>query len=131
MSKTIDSTELIRLAWITALRTQGDRKCTGSYFKGHKVCALGLLGEVAGEQTVDVPMLPKGGGGFYTGKTFLSLDDTHDIGALAGLDEIQSDRVVSMNDGVSLDDPTVSGKQHTFSEIADVVEAWFADDKKR
>ena len=47
MSTTRTKTELVRMAWITALRTQGHRQCRGRFNKGNKVCALGLIREVA------------------------------------------------------------------------------------
>ncbi len=99
---------LIRMSWLTELRRQGERKCEGVYSQSFgrytQVCALGLLSEVAyGEAR---------------------WADEEKIGALAGLNANQSAGVVAMNDGLK----AVSGQQylqHTFSEIADVVEGWF------
>ena len=49
MSAPLDKTTLTRAAWITALRQQGDRQCTHAWSDGRgNVCAVGLLGEVAG-----------------------------------------------------------------------------------
>ena len=47
MSTTKTKTELVRMAWITALRTQGHRQCRGRFVMGNKVCAVGLIREVA------------------------------------------------------------------------------------
>ncbi len=111
MTKTLDKTELVRLAWLTDLRRQGHRQCTHSYAEDDNVCALGLLLEVAGK-TVE------------WAEGTCGIDETA-IGELAGLTAEQSVRVISMNDGC----PPSTGKppyhKHTFAEIADVVEGWF------
>lgn len=105
MSTTQTKTDLVRLAWITELRRQGDRKCKGHLFaKGSKVCAIALLSEVAG--------LPK----WKTYELIRVNKGEHAIGRLAGLDDIESCNVWRMND---------SG--FTFAEIADAVAAWFSE----
>ena len=95
------SPDEIRARWIAELRRQGHRQCTGSYTDfGGRVCALGLLAEVAGH-------------------SFERGDWPDDIGDLAGLREDHSDKIVGMNDG------KWEFHKHTFAEIADVVEGWF------
>lgn len=107
MTKTLDKTELMRLAWLTELRRQGHRQCEGDYTDSDgNVCAIGLLAEVA---SFDV--LLAGG--------------EAEIGELAGLTSLQSDHVVSMNDGVIPEGSHCRLHKHTFAEIADVVEGWF------
>jgi hypothetical protein len=107
MSEQLTKAALIRMSWITELRRQGERQCHGSLRLGHsRVCAIGLLGEIA-----DVPSAL-----FYKGCDY-------DIGAYAGLTPSQVDGVTVRNDGGPW-----AGKrwrQHTFAEIADVVEGWF------
>ena len=49
MATTKTRQELVRLAWVTALRQQGDRQCHGSFTSGDKVCALTVLREVSGD----------------------------------------------------------------------------------
>lgn len=101
MSETLDKQTLTRLAWLTELRRQGHRKCEGDfgdYLTGGSVCAIGLLIEVA-----DL-------GGW---------DDEFDVGEAAGLERWMVVQVVDRNDG---DAPY---HEHTFAEIADVVEGWF------
>src|SRR5262245_17142629 len=121
MTRTLDKTELVRLSWLTELRRQGDRQCEGDYFRGTNVCALGLLAEVAG----------------YNGSSLLDLFDDdliiskvvdqHDtqqvVGALAGLSAEQAALVVGMNDGTCCE---AYYNKHTFAQIADAVESWFA-----
>ena len=102
MSTTKTKTELVRMGWVTALRTQGHRKCEGYYSQRVdggivQVCALGMLMEIEGTRWGHLKA----------------------IGALAGLSPQQTYRVVKMNDGRGLSRP------RTFSEIADVVESWF------
>ena len=46
MSKSKTKEELVRLAWIAALRRQGDRQCRYRFRDGDKVCAVGLLREM-------------------------------------------------------------------------------------
>jgi hypothetical protein len=102
MSKELDKTQLTRMAWLTELRRQGHRKCTGLLFRGNRACALGLLAEVGNFDAYD----------FY------------EIGALAGLNDEQTDLVWKMNDGWDPPDgPSIP--QHTFAEIASEVEGWF------
>ncbi len=103
MSKTRTKEELIRLAWIAALRRSGHRKCVEDYStsKG-RVCALGLLAEVAGINARDVQGL-----------------ELHEVGALAGLCKNESRYVAWLNDG-----NLINIRPHTFREIADIVEGW-------
>lgn len=100
MSTQKSKEELVRLAWIAALRREGHRKCTDAYHGfGGAVCALGLLAEVVGEKVDD-------------------LTKTSDVGSWAGLDFQHSVAVINMNDGENT-------TKCTFSEIADVIEGWF------
>lgn len=101
MSKTKTKEELVRLGWLTELRRQGDRQFEGA-LRGYdnKVCALGLLAEVA---NYDLDVMS---------------DALSDIGGLAGLDGSQSERIATMNDDDGL----------TFAEIATEVETWFPND---
>jgi hypothetical protein len=48
MTKPLTKEELIRSAWITALRMQGHRQCHGKFRDGDLVCALQILREVVG-----------------------------------------------------------------------------------
>lgn len=92
-----------RKLWIAALRSQGHRKCVGDLFIGNEVCALGLLAEVAG---------------------FSGADCYYDIGAAAGLNAEQVGAVWRLNDGHQpANGPPLP--QHSFAEIADVIEGWF------
>lgn len=102
MTKQLDKATITRLAWITELRRQGHRKCTGMLFKAGGVCALGLLAEVAG---------------------MTDTDDYLEIGRAAGLTHFQADDIWKMNDG--WEGLMSSVRQHTFAEIADVVDGWF------
>jgi hypothetical protein len=96
---------LVRSRWIAALRAQGHRKCEGELSNGMGgVCALGLLAEVAG--------FPE---------RFVSY---HDIADAAGLNGDHIDLLWRMNDGDQVHEPKY--RKHSFSEIADVVEGWFA-----
>ena len=106
MSTTQSKTDLVRLAWLTELRRQGDRQCTGTYREGDLVCALGLLAEIAGVKV-------------RRGEA-ASL-----VGAFAGLDIDQSYYVSSRNDGGWCDDNSAHYHRHTFAEIAAVVAGWF------
>lgn len=113
MSKTLDKTELVRVAWLTELRRQGHRKCEDSYRKGGMVCALGLLAEVA-----DFDLL-----GSPCGSASM-------VGETAGLTSDQSFEVAARNDGSEFiddeNDPVLGlFHVHTFAEIADIVEGWF------
>ncbi len=104
MTKPLSKTDLTRAAWLTELRRQGHRQCLGELFLGDglKVCALGLLAEVAGLTLRDAEEIAN--------------EEGYDpIGALAGLTPASTDIVWSLNDR----------KRLTFAEIADVVEAWF------
>ncbi len=76
MSKQLTQTELTRLAWLTALRTQGDRQCRNRWKMYDRVCAFGLLAEVHG--------LPK----------------VNDPWSLAGLSGVQAAQIMRMNDGI-------------------------------
>ena len=99
MSEPLSKTELVRAAWLVELRRQGGRQCADYYcLSTRKVCALGLLLEVASED--DEP-------------------DVWEAGALAGLDSEQSQDVANRNDGA------LGYHKHSFAEIADVVEGWF------
>ena len=96
MSTTKTKIELVRMAWLGELRRQGHRqRCGWGGFGSLRVCAMGLLWEVAGKPA-----------------------DAHtyqQIGALAGLGPEWTWRILRMNDGVS------RFRKHTFAEIADVV----------
>jgi hypothetical protein len=115
MASQLDKQSLTRLAWLTELRRQGDRKCEGDYFDWNDdgeqmVCALGLLAEVAGYGSDD------------------EMPGSTEIDQLAGLTEEQAEAVWMMNDGYTAMPgitPEVSVAKHTFAEIADVVEGWF------
>jgi len=115
MSKQLTKEQLVRSAWLTELRRQGHRQCTGLYFldsaAGRYVCALGLLIEIA---------VPK------NAQTLVAKHGTQgSIGELAGLSPYQTDQVVQMNDGDRIGqtcDPM------PFAAIADEVERWFADE---
>ena len=96
MSTTRTKTELVRMGWLTELRRQGHRQCNGFLFLGHKVCAFGLLQEVA----------------FGLGSTFVGYEA---LTKAAGMNEGRIGPILRMND---------SGQ--TFAEIADVVESWFS-----
>ncbi len=100
MTEQLTKETLVRLAWLTELRRQGERQCHCTMFGlNGAVCALGLLAEVAGlskRQTKKVKW-------------------THEIGKLAGLDYGQTCEVWGENDE--------GGK--TFGEIADLVGGWF------
>lgn len=107
MSETKSKETLVRLAWLAELRGQGHRQCTEVYSGlGDKVCALGLLREMA------IPLrsrhLRRGVG---------------EIAALAGLSEDQGYEVAYRNDGDG--DGLTEYHKHTFAEIADVVASWF------
>jgi hypothetical protein len=106
MSEAKTKEELVRLAWLAALRRQGDRQCTGTYAEDGMVCALGLLAEIT-----------KADGYF----------DEVGLGAVAGLSSQQSFEVVARNDGGAhpMLDPDEMFIPHTFGQIADVVEKWF------
>jgi hypothetical protein len=101
MSTTKTKEELTRLAWISALRREGHRKCLDFYedYQG-RVCALGLLCEVVGKSPGEMGTV------------------SH-IGALAGLDGHQATAITFMNDGRG------PCREYSFSEIADEVERWF------
>lgn len=110
MSKTLTKEELVRAAWLVELRRQGNRKCEGAYSRGTKVCALGLLAEVAKLDWED---------GSAPGMSA--------VGKLAGLTYYQSEQVAARNDGtfISLYGRCTLLPKHTFAEIANVVEGWF------
>ncbi len=106
MTKTLDKTELVRLAWLTELRRQGHRKCEWADVKrGKGICALQLLAELC----------PKEEDG--------NVRHWGDVGRYAGLSYEQQTEVYCRNDGVS--DRGTTYHKHTFAEIADVVEGWF------
>lgn len=99
--------ELVRLAWLAALRRQGERQCAGFSGNPAKACALQLLAEVAG-----IPAINLSGA----------------VASTAGLSDEQGWRVIAMNDGRAYARAPhfrVSRK-HTFAEIADVIAGWFA-----
>lgn len=101
MATTKTREELVRMAWVTALRQQGDRQCHGmGHYKG-SVCALMLAGEVAGLSERE--------------RTYSR------CASAVGLSDGQCGDVMGMNDGINDAD-----HKHTFSEIADVVESWFS-----
>lgn len=105
MSRELTKQELVRLSWLTELRRQGDRQCEG-IGNGKTVCALALLHEVAVGRFAPYPF-------------------PYDaVASAAGLTGQQAWLVAMMNDGC----PFPSIRQHTFSEIADVVEGWFRKD---
>jgi len=82
MSKAKTKEELVRLGWLTELRRQGERQTAGTLRDyDNKVCALGLLAEVA---------------------RYEETEELDDIAALAGLDIHQSSRVLTMNDDEGL-----------------------------
>ena len=110
MTQPLTKEELIRGAWITALRRQGARQCERHVFeKGTlRVCALGLLAEIAGIGRIAKAIVARHG-------------EFDFIGRRAGLSKRQTEDVWKMNDGYA---PFETPK-HTFSEIADVVEGWF------
>ena len=95
MATTKTKEELVRMAWITALRQQGDRQCVGQADHRGGVCAMRLLADMGGRWT-----------------------DLYEVGEGAGLSRYRTGAVIRMND-----------RGTTFSEIADVVESWFATDK--
>jgi hypothetical protein len=101
----ISSPDVVRSRWIAELRRQGDRKCEGKLSDGHRVCALGLLSEVAGLRG-------------YAAKSWGAIADA------GGLNAMQMDHIWRMNDGNQIYSPPIH--KHTFAEIADVVEGWFA-----
>lgn len=108
MTKPLSKTDLTRAAWLTELRRQGHRQCQDALRIGTRVCAIGLLGEVANAK-----------------ERQFSHGDDYGIGALAGLSHDQVEEVTKRNDGAY---DTVRSKhlpKHTFAEIADVVEGWF------
>lgn len=101
MSQPKTKEELVRLAWVAALRREGDRQCDGQLFQGNKVCALGLLAVVSGLGRRANAVVARWG-------------DFDSIGRRAGLAPFQTTDIYSLNDSGS-----------TFAEIADVVEGWF------
>ena len=102
MSQHQSKETLTRLAWLAALRQQGERQCRGMYITHTgQVCALGMLAEVTGYQ------------GDWEGYRALA--------PLAGLSDHHVRSVISMNDGNSI----TQTRPHTFAEIADVVSSWF------
>ena len=95
MSTPQSKESLVRLSWLTELRRQGHRQCAGTYRKGEKVCALGLLAETMG---ADLAWHQPDGW----------------VEAATGLHNWQALQVVALNDD-----------HYTFAEIADVVAGWF------
>ena len=122
MSQPIEKTTLHRLAWIQALRLNGHRKCVNRYIAHDdgnvpRVCALGLLWEV---------VYPHRMGDVESPAVRVSQSD---VGELAGLTVDQTAMVIFLNDGSPApltpsmySDPY---RQHSFAEIADIVEGWF------
>jgi hypothetical protein len=102
MTRPLDRTTLIRLAWVEALRRDGARQCVGAYTNGPLRCALGLLREVA---------VPR--------SKWSVQDSIGSIGALAGLSLHQANEIAWCNDGRGC-------RPHSFAEIADLVEEWFS-----
>lgn len=104
MSTTKTKEELARMAWIVALRQQGKRQCHAiPATRGGKVCAFALLAEMMGEPA-------RNWAGMHR---------------FVGLSAEQAIDVVCMNDGGINFSTDQEFYQHTFSEIADVVEGWF------
>ena len=97
MSKDLSKAELVRLSWLTELRRQGDRKCVGPRNGKGGVCALELLSEITG-----IP-------GHVEAARSVGIT-THPRDAW---------NIACRNDGHD------GYHQHTFAEIADVVEGWF------
>ena len=115
MSKILEPTDLTRLAWTTALRTQGHRKCRKILWGfGPEVCAMALLAETVGE----------------TRNTFSGYES---VGSKAGLQAMQIDEVMAMNDGMacSTEQTRWLNKPQTFAKIADVIDSWFAPEKSK
>lgn len=110
MSTTKTKEELVRLSWLTELRRQGHRKCTGALSEGSNVCAIGLLAEVAG-----VPL-------DQADDECAEAGDFFPVGKLAGLTREQTELVWIANDGAA---PRRPGDRLTFAEIADEVASWF------
>jgi hypothetical protein len=108
MSEHKSKETLVRLAWIAALRNQGDRQCREMMRQGQLVCALGLLAEITE----------------FSGSI---IEAELVVGAMAGLDDNQCSHVACLNDGVRNKRLgfNLKFKKHTFSEIADVIEGWF------
>jgi len=102
MSTTKPKEELTRLAWLAALRQQGERQCEG-IGNGETACALEVLHEIAFGTRAPYPFP-------YTA-----------VQRAAGLTYHQVNSVWRMNDGIH----SVDRAPHTFSEIADVVSSWF------
>ena len=102
MSRDISTTEKVRLSWVTELRRQGHRQCTGPYDSLNGVCAVILLSEMIERQTGERQLSPR------------AAAQDH-----AGLSDYQVHQVICMNDG------RLGFPKSTFSEIADVVEGWF------
>jgi hypothetical protein len=105
MTQPLTKEELIRGAWITALRMEGHRQIRWEPY-GHfddRVCAGYLLREIAGvPNRLDTRSI------YYDRRACWA----------AGLSTWQGFKIMFMNDGLLC-------RQHTFSEIADVVEGWF------
>jgi hypothetical protein len=98
VARPLSKDDLIRRAWVTELRRQGHRQCRFEFFKGNKVCAMGLLVELTGAHYGD-PKSPC----------------TSDVMGLAGLTRVHVRTLMGMND---------EGKA-SFAEIADQIEEWF------
>lgn len=108
MTKPLSKTDLTRAAWLTELRRQGHRQCTDALRIGTRVCAIGLLGEVA-----------------RANERQFDRGDDYGIGGLAGLSRLQVEEVTKRNDGAFDEISCKRLPKHTFAEIADVVESWF------
>lgn len=112
MAEQLNKQTLTRLAWITELRRQGHRQCRMEYAeddgRNTHVCALGLLAEVAGIHPSEMYAM-----------------HGSDIGALAGMKLWHCQKIVAMNDGERIHGRRTKYRKHTFSEIADAIEAWF------
>ena len=103
MSETKTKQELVRMAWIAALRREGHRQCDGEMFDGHGgVCAIGLLAEISSIRRHQTDAIVDQAGDFAP------------IGNRAGLLPEETTAVWEMNDN-----------GWAFDEIADEVEAGF------
>lgn len=119
MATTKSRPELVRMAWVTALRQYPDRQCHGMSREGKQVCALMLLADMTGG---DVPR--------YTRRPMRNAIDYPTIAARAGLSPEQSQKIIQFNDWGRK--PYTPGKKQapnplTFAEIAAEIECWFAE----
>ena len=137
MSKPLSQPDLVALQqatlrrrWLIALRTQGHRKCSGlcnsiqvktrsgvELTPIYQTCALGLLGEIV--------FGPFWWQHYEDGRAYDG--DLVPIAAMAGLDEAQVGEIIKRNDGLIDRDNGGWYRPHSYREIADVIEGWFAD----